>query len=207
MKLKERNFIQQTKKEIEQKEEAEKVDISKQKEKVSEKKKQKILEQIKDGLIFTPDTNDFKNFSIQFIALLVLGSAMLVPGILLLVQSLYALILVTIGGFLVIYAFVRFICFLTYRLEISEEQLKWRNLWWWNVVPKKTIHSIVPKDGYFFYLVKIGGVIRSGVEVIKIEGNNQNFWVRTYPLRPEKGDELVTAIICWMGEDFSSVQQ
>ncbi|MBD3189538.1 MAG: hypothetical protein GF308_02790 [Candidatus Heimdallarchaeota archaeon] len=207
MKLKERNFIQQTKKEIEQKEEAEKVDISKQKEKVSEEKKQKVLEQIKEGFIFTPDKQDFKNFSIQFIALLMLGLGLLIPGIILLVQSWYALILITIGGFLVIYAFIRLVCFLTYRLEIHEEQLKWRNIWWWNIVPKRTIHSIVPKDGYFFYVVKIGGVIRSGIEVIKIEGSKQNYWVRAYPLRPEKGEELVTAIICWMGEELNWPEQ
>lgn len=165
---------------------------------VDEEKRKKITDDINQGFLIKININDFLIFFIaQFIPLLIIGSALFVPGMLKLTDDLYFLILIIFGGLLYLYAFIRLISTLSYKIEISNEKIRWRNVFWWQEIPNKNILEINAIPSYYTYFTKIGGVGRIGVEVIQIKTEEKEYWVRAYPLRKKTGDELVIILKCW----------
>ncbi|HUU77002.1 MAG TPA: hypothetical protein VMX55_01565 [candidate division Zixibacteria bacterium] len=165
---------------------------------VDEEKRKKITDDINQGLQIKTNISDFLIFFIsQFIPLLIIGSTLFVPGMIKLADDLYFLILIIFGGFLYLYAFIRLISTLSYKIEIGNEKIKWRNVFWWKEVPNKDILEINAIPSYYTYFTKIGGVGRIGVEVIQIKTGEKEYWVRAYPLRKKTGDELVIILKCW----------
>ncbi|NHJ04370.1 MAG: hypothetical protein EAX90_06075 [Candidatus Heimdallarchaeota archaeon] len=165
---------------------------------VDEEKRKKITDDINQGLHINININDFLIFFIaQLIPLLIVGSALFVPGMIKLADDRYFLILIIFGGLLYLYAFIRLISTLFYKIVISNEKIKWRNVFWWQEVPNKNILEINAIPSYYTYFTKIGGVGRIGVEVIQIKTEEKDYWIRAYPLRKKTGDELVIILKCW----------
>ncbi|MHA1531510.1 MAG: hypothetical protein ACTSR6_05885 [Candidatus Heimdallarchaeota archaeon] len=161
------------------------------KQEIDEKEKIEIVKQIKSGVNYDVDFKDVLLFLVaQFLPLLLLGSAFFVPGIILLDDSyssivyvvLGAGILLFLGSLIYLYSLIRLLSALTYKMSITQTEIKWRNVFWWNT---------------YFYLIRVGGILRFGVEVIQVVSVEKEFWIRAYPLRKSKANQLVKTIMCW----------
>jgi len=168
---------------------------------IEEEKKKEIQDNICNGVTFKLDKKDILIFLVSnFLPLLILASGCFVPGIVLLVLygDLYTLILIICGGLLLLYLLARTITAFTYKIELNKETLRWRNIFWWNDIPNENIIGIQAIQSYYMYFTKIGGVARIGVETIKITSTDTDYWIRAYPFRKSKSDELVVSIKCWI---------
>jgi hypothetical protein len=84
-------------------------------------------------------------------------------------------------------------------------EIKWRNVFWWNTIENKNISGIYPRYSFYFYFLRVGGLLRFGVEIIQITSEEKDYWVRAYPLWRPKGDMLVKSVICW--SDLTEINQ
>ncbi|MFW9924868.1 MAG: hypothetical protein ACFFDW_16440 [Candidatus Thorarchaeota archaeon] len=165
---------------------------------IDSEKREELNQKITQGLEIKTDKKDLLIFLLsQFLPLILLSSGLFIPGIIFLTKDIYFVILIILGSLGYFYASVRLISTITYRIKISITEIRWHNCFWWNVIPNSNIQEVVPKNGYFFYFTKIGGVGRFGVEVIQIVSKENEYWIRGYPLSKEKADELVLTIKCW----------
>ena len=143
---------------------------------------------------------DFKDVLIyilaQFFPLLALGAACLIPGIIY-IDNLSAFILIVIAGCAFLYAILRVIFACSYKIDITTTAIKWRSIFWWKEIPNISVDCVNAMQGNYCYLIKIRGFLRYGVEVIQIVSDDKEHWVRAYPLRKSKGDQLVKILICW----------
>ena len=154
---------------------------------------------LKEGLVIKPDRKDIGMFFVaQFLPLIILGSSCFIPGLLLLNRDLWFIILIIHGGLAYLYALIRMICTFTYSIEFSKDQIKWRNIFKKNLIDKTEFLEIEAKHGYYLYFTKIGGVFRIGVEVIRLVSEENEFWIRSYPLSKKKSDKLVVYLKCWV---------
>jgi hypothetical protein len=176
------------------------------KQEIDEKEKKEIIKQIKSGVNYDVDLKDVLLFLIvQFLPLLLLGSAFLVPGIVLLDDShssviyvrLGAGILMFLGSLIYLYSLIRLICTVTYKMSITQTEIKWRNIFWWNTIVNQNITGVFAFYSFYFYLIRIGGILRFGVEIIQVVLEEKEFWIRAYPLRKSKADQLVKTVMCW----------
>jgi len=176
------------------------------KQEIDEKEKIEILQQIKNGLNYNVDLKDILLFLVvQFLPILLVGSAFFVPGIIFLGDSyssvvyvvLGASILLLIGSLIYLYSLIRLICAVTYKISITQTEIKWRNVFWWNTIINQNITEVLAKYSFYFYLIRVGGILRFGVEVIQVVSNEKEFWIRAYPLRKSKADQLVKTVMCW----------
>jgi len=168
---------------------------------VDEDRKKEIQTNICDGVNFQLDKKDILIFFLtNFIPLFILASSFFVPGIvlLLLYNDLFTLVLIITGGLFYFYLLARTVAAFTYKIEMSKETLRWRNIFWWNDIPNENITSIKAIQSYYLFFTKVGGVGRIGVEIIKISSTDGDYWIRAYPFRKSKGDELVITIKCWI---------
>ncbi|NHJ84602.1 MAG: hypothetical protein FK734_04020 [Asgard group archaeon] len=165
---------------------------------LEKEKKNQILSDINSGIELKPNFKDILMFLLaQYLPLMILSAAYIVPGIWYLNRESSAIILLVIGGLIGLYTHIRLICTLTYKIKMTPDQIQWLNVFHWNTVPNKNISEVQAIQSYYFYLTKMGGIVRFGVEVFKIVSNNKEHWVRAYPLRKSKADELVLYIYCW----------
>lgn len=176
------------------------------KQEINEKEKIEIIQQIKNGLNYNVDLKDILLFLVvQFLPLLLLGSAFFVPGIIFLGDSyssvvyvvLGASILMFLGSLIYLYSIIRLLCAVTYKIDITQTEIKWRNVFWWNTITNQNIAEVIAKYSFYFYLIRIGGILRFGVEIIQVVSNEKEFWIRAYPLRKSKANQLVKTIMCW----------
>ncbi len=176
------------------------------KQEIDEKEKIEILQQIKNGLNYNVDLKDVLLFLVvQFLPILLVGSAFFVPGIIFLGDSyssvvyvvLGASILLLIGSLIYLYSIIRLLCAVTYKMYITQTEIKWRNVFWWKTIINQNITEVSAKYSFYFYLIRVGGILRFGVEVIRVVTDEKEFWIRAYPLRKSKGDQLVKTIMCW----------
>ncbi|MHA1555530.1 MAG: hypothetical protein ACTSPM_01210, partial [Candidatus Heimdallarchaeota archaeon] len=66
---------------------------------ISEEKEKEIVEKIKEGFSLKTESKDFWLFMIaQFLPLMIIGSALFIPGLIFLSQDLYFLILIIAGA-------------------------------------------------------------------------------------------------------------
>lgn len=176
------------------------------KQEIDEKEKIEIIEQIKSGVNYNVDLKDVLLFLVaQFLPLLLLGSAFFVPGIILLDDSyssvvyvvLGAGILMFLGSLIYLYSLIRLLSAVTHKMSITQTEIKWRNVFWWNTIINRNITEVSAKYSFYFYLIRVGGILRFGVEIIQVISDEKEFWVRAYPLRKSKADQLVKTIMCW----------
>ncbi|MHA1156566.1 MAG: hypothetical protein ACTSQK_10705 [Candidatus Heimdallarchaeota archaeon] len=165
---------------------------------ISEEKEKEIVEKIKEGFSLKTESKDFWLFMIaQFLPLMIIGSALFIPGLIFLSQDLYFLILIIAGALDYLYTIIRLICMLTFKVEFTPEKISWRNIFWQKEIPNRDIVEIKPIQSFYLYFTKIGGVGRFGVEVILIATEDTDYWLRAYPFRKSRGDELVITTKCW----------
>ncbi|NHJ46788.1 MAG: hypothetical protein FK733_03275 [Asgard group archaeon] len=163
-----------------------------------------ICKQIDDTLVFKIDFKDVLFFLLlQFLPLTIMGLAMLIPSIyyfnLVVVYTRNVLIILLIlGTSSLLYAIIRLFALVSYKVEITNTTLKWRNFFTWISIENRDCNKIEAKGGYYFYLPKIRGIIQIGFEVIKIISKDKTHWVRAYPLRKNKGKELIKSLNCWL---------
>ena len=176
------------------------------KQEIDEKEKIELTKQINNGVNYDVDLKDVLLFLVaQFLPLLLLGSAFLVPGIILLDDSyssvtyviLGAGILMFLGSLIYLYSLIRLLCTVTYKMSITQTEIKWRNIFWWNTIVNQNITGVIAFYSFYFYLIRIGGILRFGVEIIQVVSEEKAFWIRAYPLRKSKADQLVKTIMCW----------
>ena len=82
-------------------------------------------------------------------------------------------------------------------MTITQTEIKWRNVFWWNTIINQNITEVSAKYSFYFYLIRVGGILRFGVEIIQVISDEKEFWVRAYPLRKLKADQLVKTVMCW----------
>jgi hypothetical protein len=173
---------------------------------IDEEEREELLELIKNGTNFDAKIKDVLLFLVvQFLPLLILGSAFFVPGFILLDDSyssvpyviLGAAILMSLGSLIYLYSLIRLVSAATYKIQITQTEIKWRNVFWWNTVENKNIIGVFASYSFYFYLIRIGGLLRFGVEIIQVVSEEKEYWIRAYPLWRSKGDKLVKAIMCW----------
>ncbi|MGC9780763.1 MAG: hypothetical protein HZR80_16090 [Candidatus Heimdallarchaeota archaeon] len=165
---------------------------------IEDSEKEEFLKQIKRGLSFSMDFKDVLIYILaQFLPLLALGAACLVPGIIYLPNDLSALILIVLAGFAFLYAILRVIFACSYKIDVTTIAIKWRSIFRWKEIPNVSIDCVNAMQGNYCYLIKIKGFLRYGVEVIQIVSDEKEHWIRAYPLRKSKGDQLVKTLICW----------
>ena len=168
---------------------------------VDEEKKKEIQDNICNGIIFKLDKNDILIFLLSnFLPLFIIASGCFVPGIVLLVLygDLFTLVLIICGSLFYLYLITRTLAAFTYKIEMNKDTLRWRNIAWWNDIPNEKIIGIKAIQSFYLYFTKVGGVARIGVEAIKITSSEGEYWIRAYPFRKSKSDELVIAIKCWI---------
>ena len=165
---------------------------------VDKQEKESIIQQINQGFELKIDSKDFLAFFLtQFMPLAIISAGMLIPGIIKLTSDLYFLILIIFGGLALVYAIIRLLMMISFKIKFTNEKIIWRSLFWWNEIPNKNITEVNAIQGYFMYFTKIGGVGRIGVEAIQVKSDEEEFWIRAYPLSKSKGDYLVVIIKCW----------
>ena len=165
---------------------------------VNEQEKEAIKQQINQVLVLKINSRDFLAFFLtQFLPLIAIGSGMLIPGIIKLSSDLYFIILIVFGGLALLFVSIRFLMMLSFKVQFTNDKIRWRSLFWWNEIPNKDITEINAIQGYFMYFTKIGGVGRIGVEAIQIKAAEKEYWVRAYPLKKNRGDYLVVLVKCW----------
>lgn len=176
------------------------------KQEIDEKEKIEIIQQIKNSLNYNVDLKDILLFLVvQFLPILLIGSAFFVPGIIFLGDSyssvvyvvLGASILILIGSLIYLYSIIRLLCAVTYKMSITQTEIKWRNVFWWNTIINQNITEVSAKYSFYFYLIRVGGILRFGVEIIQVVSDEKELWIRAYPLRKAKADQLVKTIMCW----------
>ncbi|TET32408.1 MAG: hypothetical protein E3J70_01005 [Candidatus Heimdallarchaeota archaeon] len=176
------------------------------KQEIDEKEKIELTKQINNGVNYDVDLKDVLLFLVaQFLPLLLLGSAFFAPGIILLDDSyssvtyviLGAGILMFLGSLIYLYSLIRLICAVTYKMSITQTEIKWRNIFWWNTIVNQNITGVIAFYSFYFYLIRIGGILRFGVEIIQVVSEEKEFWIRAYPLRKSKADQLVKTVMCW----------
>ena len=166
---------------------------------ITEERAKEISTLIIQGLTFKTDKKDFGCFLLnQFLPLMIIGSACFIPGIIFLSQDIYFLVLIIFGGLAYLYTLVRMISTLTFKVEFTPEKIRWRNTFKWNEIPNKDITEVKAIQSFFLYFTKIGGVGRFGVEIILIATEENDFWLRAYPFKKSKGDEMVITTKCWV---------
>ncbi len=183
-------------------------DVEEKRKKIEEKKankyfiedseKEEFLKQIKKGLSFSMDFKDVLIYILtQFLPLLALGTACLIPGIIY-IDNLSAFILIVLAGFAFLYAILRVIFACSYKIDVTTTAIKWRSIFRWKEIPNVDNVCVNAMQGNYCYLIKIKGFLRYGVEVIQIVSDEKEHWIRAYPLRKSKGDQLVKTLICWL---------
>ena len=166
---------------------------------ISEENEKELIEKIKRGYSLKIEKRDFWLFMVtQFLPLMFVGSACFVPGLIFLSLDLVLLLPIIIGGLAYLYTIIRLICMLTFKVEFTSEKISWRNIFWWKEIPNKNITEVKAIQSFYLYFTKIGGVGRFGVEVILIATEETDFWLRAYPFRKSRGDELVITTKCWV---------
>jgi hypothetical protein len=165
---------------------------------LSDEDKEKLLKAINNQLVFRAKFKDYVMFFIaQLLPLLFIGSSMFVPGLIYLPNEKYALLLLVLGGLFYLYGILRLYYVVVFKVEITPESIKWFT----GIKNKKTnsekIEKIEVYNGYYLYFIKLGGLLPFAIEEIKIVKNEQNFWIRTYPLRKTKGKKIAKAILYW----------
>ena len=171
---------------------------------ITTEEREDICKQIEELLVFKIDFKDVMFFLLlQFIPLLLMGLGILIPSIyyfnLVNINIRNVLIiLIILGSTSLFYALIRLIAMISYKVEISNSTLRWRNFFKWITIENQNCEEISPKGSYYFYLPKIRGIIQFGYEVIKITSKDTTYWIRAYPLRKKKGKELIKSINCWL---------
>lgn len=165
---------------------------------ISEEKEKEIIEKIKQGYSLKTEGRDFWLFMVvQFLPLMIVGSALFVPGLVFLPRDSFYLILIIVGGLDLLYTAIRLLCMLTFKVEFIPEKISWRNIFWWKEIPNQNIAEVKAIQSFYLYFTKVGGVGRFGVEIILIATEEKDFWLRAYPFRKSRGDELVITTKCW----------
>jgi hypothetical protein len=176
----------------------------KSQQKISEEEKEELVNRIKQGITYSTSGKDFLLFILlQLIPLSLLAAALLIPGVILWYRyyDLYIIILFILSGLTIFYGLIRLFATLTYKIEIKSDQIRWRNIFWWNTIKKQPVSEIQVINSYYFYLIKIRGILRITVEIVKLVSEDKTYWIRMYPLRKNKADRLVLIIKCWAWMD------
>ncbi|HUT79992.1 MAG TPA: hypothetical protein VMZ29_02225 [Candidatus Bathyarchaeia archaeon] len=189
-------------------------DIEEKKQKIEEKRaseyevedeeKKQILSDIENGIFIKMESDDILHFLFfQFLPLLILCGAFFVPGLVLLFHAAtdlrgFLIILVILGGLIFIYSIIRLLAALTFQLRIDNKELKWRNITRWITIENQGLTGLKASKSYYFYLINVGGILRIGVEAICVFSGKKEHWIRVYPLRITRADQLVKIICCWL---------
>ncbi len=165
---------------------------------ISEEKEKEIIKKIKQGYSLKTEGKDFWLFLVaQFLPLMIVGFAFFIPGLIFLSQNTFFIVLIILGSLDILYTIIRLICMLTFKVEFTAEKISWRNIFWWKEISNHNIVEVKAIQSFYLYFTKIGGVGRFGVEVILIATENADSWLRAYPFRKIRGDELVITTKCW----------
>ena len=167
--------------------------------------KEKYIWQIKNTLEHKTEAKDIFFFIIlQFFPLIIVGSVFCIPGLIFLLKPItfidykaLSIIIIIIGCLVFLYAIIRFICTITYKIILTPKSLKWKDVFFWKEILNEDVTAIQPIFGYYIYMIKIGGVLSFGIENILIKTKDKEFWIRAYPLRKSKAIQLFIAISCW----------
>ncbi|MHA1743526.1 MAG: hypothetical protein ACTSV6_04670 [Candidatus Heimdallarchaeota archaeon] len=101
------------------------------------------------------------------------------------------------GSFFYLYDFVRLLAALTFKIEITTDKIRWRNVFWWKEIPFQEGFELSSKKGYYLYLTKIGGLLQTNIEVFQLKSENKDYWIRAYPLRKKVAKELFKKLFVW----------
>ena len=84
---------------------------------VSDLEKDNICNQLQDEIVLSFDVKDFLVFFVlQFLPLVIIGSGLFVPGIILLEADKFSIILVVFGGFFYFYTLIRTLSSISYKI-------------------------------------------------------------------------------------------
>lgn len=166
--------------------------------------KEQIINQIKQGITLSLNYKDILLYLLlQLIPLLALASTMFVPSLIYLNKALdirgVLIILLVLGSFLYMFGLLRTISAFSYKIEISETNLKWRSIFWWNSIENINLIDSKPIGSYYLYLIRIRGILRFGIEVINVVSKDKEYWIRTYPFYKKKAYHLAKIIDSWIG--------
>ena len=188
-------------------------DIDEKRQKAEEKRKiklifetnekEEIIKQIKQGMTLSLNYKDILLFILgQLLPLLILASAMFIPSFYYLNRAIdirnVLIILLVLGSLVYFYTMLRTIAAFSYKIEISEMKLKWRSIFLWKTIDNVNLLDSNPIGSYYFYLHRIGGFLRFGIEVIKVSSSNKEYWIRSYPFYKKKANQLAKIIHCWI---------
>ncbi len=189
-------------------------DVEEKKQKIEEKRaseyevddeeKKQILLEIEKGININLESKDILYFLLlQFIPLIILGCALFIPGLYYLIKKTPDLkglfiILIILGSVAFIYSVIRLLATITYQIKITNTELKWHGIAKWFTIENIGLTSVKVTKSFYFYLIKVGGIIRIGVEAICVYSDKKENWIRAYPLRKSRGDQLVKIITCWL---------
>lgn len=170
---------------------------------IAPKEREEIKKQIATGLTIEMKTKDILSFFfLQFLPLLLFASAFFVPGIVFYFKTSLDFRNLTIiaqvtGSFFYLYDFVRLLAALTFKIEITTDKIRWRNVFWWREIPFQEGLKLSSKKGYYLYLTKIGGLLQTNIEVFQLKSENKDYWIRAYPLRKKVAKELFKKLFVW----------
>jgi len=189
-------------------------DVELKRQKITEKKatiiaitpeeREELKKQMTTGVSIKPHVKDILAFlGLQFLPLVALASAIFVPGIYYYFQTSadirnLMIILQILGCLLYFYTLIRLLSTITYRIEISKERIRWRNIFWWNEIAHEKGFKLSMKKGFYFYLTKIGGLVQIGIEVFCLKSETLDYWVRAYPLRKTAAERLAKLLTVWL---------
>jgi hypothetical protein len=189
-------------------------DIDEKRQKAKEKRRFKIslesheeesiAKKISSGIVQSIDKKDILIYILaQLLPLLILSSAMFIPSLFYLnkVDADFRgilIVLLVIGSLLYLYTIIRTIGAFSYKIEITNKELKWRNIFRWRTIENINLLESKPIGSYYFYLIRLGGILRIGIEGVFVKSENKEYWIRIYPFYKKKADELAKIIHCWV---------
>jgi len=171
---------------------------------ISDEEKVNYVANIKNGITLQLEWKDILLFIVvQFIPLLLLGGAFFFFFLYYFFSTTsewrnFNIILIVLGSMVFFYALIRLVCALSFKLEMSITEIKWRNVFWWKSILNQGLTHIKVNRGAYFYLIKVGGMISFGIEVILIASESKDYWLRAYPLRKARAEYLVKIVNCWI---------
>jgi hypothetical protein len=171
---------------------------------ITSEERDNICKQIEQILVFKIDYMDVLYFLLlQLLPLLLIGLSMLIPSIYFFTEvntdiRNVLIILIIMGSLTLFYSVMRLFALISYKIEITNNNLRWRNYFKWITIEKQVCEKIIPIGSYYFFLPVIRGLIQYGYEVIKITTEEKIYWIRAYPFRKKKGKELIKSLLCWL---------
>ncbi|MBN1330982.1 MAG: hypothetical protein JXA54_16035 [Candidatus Heimdallarchaeota archaeon] len=171
---------------------------------VEDEEKKQFLISLENGISMKIESKDILYFLFaQLLPLLIISGAFFVPGVYFLLDSSsnlkgFLIIIIILGVIIFIYSFIRLLATFNYQIKITSKELKWHSITRWITIENTELTGLKASKNYYFYLIKVGGIIRIGIEAICIFSGKREYWLRAYPLRKSRADQLVKIICCWL---------